>query len=202
MRRWDSTVVRDLSCGCGFGSGCWFSVLPYFDRTASFDCSRERRRLFTFGYVKDQTLPVSMIRVPISSSLLWRAFSRSRETGGGDDRIRTGDGGFADPCLTTWPRRRRRVWSGRRDLNPRPSPWQGDALPLRHFRSLRPQALWGTWCRGGDSNSYALNEHSALNAACLPVPPPRRKSGVGPPWQEWRDSNPRPTVLETVALPN
>ena len=26
-------------------------------------------------------------------------------------------------------------WSGRRDSNPRPSPWQGDALPLRHFRS-------------------------------------------------------------------
>ena len=25
-------------------------------------------------------------------------------------------------------------WSGRRDLNPRPSPWQGDALPLSHFR--------------------------------------------------------------------
>jgi hypothetical protein len=24
--------------------------------------------------------------------------------------------------------------SGRRDSNPRPSPWQGDALPLRHFR--------------------------------------------------------------------
>ena len=23
----------------------------------------------------------------------------------GDDRIRTGDQGFADPCLTTWPRR-------------------------------------------------------------------------------------------------
>ncbi len=29
----------------------------------------------------------------------------------------------------TWYR-----WSGRRDSNPRPSPWQGDALPLRHFR--------------------------------------------------------------------
>src|SRR5678815_1360234 len=26
------------------------------------------------------------------------------------------------------------VWSGRRDSNPRPSPWQGDALPLSHFR--------------------------------------------------------------------
>ncbi len=26
--------------------------------------------------------------------------------------------------------------SGRRDLNPRPSPWQGDALPLSYFRRL------------------------------------------------------------------
>ncbi len=26
------------------------------------------------------------------------------------------------------------LWSGRRDLNPRPSPWQGDTLPLSHFR--------------------------------------------------------------------
>ena len=24
-------------------------------------------------------------------------------------------------------------WSSRRDLNPRPSPWQGDALPLSHY---------------------------------------------------------------------
>ena len=27
-------------------------------------------------------------------------------------------------------------WSGRRDSNSRPSPWQGDALPLSHFRTL------------------------------------------------------------------
>ena len=26
--------------------------------------------------------------------------------------------------------------SGRRDSNPRPSPWQGDALPLSHVRVL------------------------------------------------------------------
>ena len=26
------------------------------------------------------------------------------------------------------------IWSGRRDSNPRPSPWQGDTLPLSHFR--------------------------------------------------------------------
>jgi hypothetical protein len=72
--------------------------------------------------------------------------------------------GFADLCLTTWLRRhtgknkgRRRKdeaalarkpgafvlhppafilisWSGRRDLNSRPSPWQGDALPLSYSR--------------------------------------------------------------------
>ena len=28
----------------------------------------------------------------------------------------------------------RHKWSGRRDSNPRPSPWQGDALPLSYFR--------------------------------------------------------------------
>ena len=27
-------------------------------------------------------------------------------------------------------------WSGKRDLNSRPSPWQGDALPLSYSRSL------------------------------------------------------------------
>jgi hypothetical protein len=27
--------------------------------------------------------------------------------------------------------------SGRRDSNPRPRPWQGRALPLRHFRMVR-----------------------------------------------------------------
>src|SRR6266567_413970 len=29
-----------------------------------------------------------------------------------------------------------KLWSGRRDLNPRPSPWQGDALPLSYSRAL------------------------------------------------------------------
>ncbi len=33
--------------------------------------------------------------------------------------------------------RRRAIWSGRRDLNSRPSPWQGDALPLSYSRLLQ-----------------------------------------------------------------
>ncbi len=36
------------------------------------------------------------------------------------------------------------IWSGRRDSNPRPSPWQGDALPLSHFRVPRLPAAWRT----------------------------------------------------------
>ncbi len=51
---------------------------------------------------------------------------------GGGTQIRTGDKGFAVLCLTTWLCRR--IWSGRRDSNPRHSPWQGDALPLSHSR--------------------------------------------------------------------
>lgn len=35
------------------------------------------------------------------------------------------------------PEIRRMTWSGRRDLNSRPSPWQGDALPLSYSRSTR-----------------------------------------------------------------
>ncbi len=42
----------------------------------------------------------------------------------------------------------RREMSGRRDSNSRPSPWQGDALPLSHFRLLnlvpRPRIELGT----------------------------------------------------------
>jgi hypothetical protein len=47
-------------------------------------------------------------------------------------------------------------------------------------------------------------EHSALNAACLPIPTPRPDtySGGFNVWQGRRDSNPRPSVLETDALAN
>ena len=100
---------------------------------------------------------------------------------GGDDRIRTGDGGFADPCLTTWLRRPK----------------------------IASPASTRSWCRGGDLNPYA-RRHGPLKTACLPVPPPRPKSNrqagdarsesLSPTadtrWQEWRDSNPRPAVLE------
>src|SRR5580693_18894 len=48
-----------------------------------------------------------------------KAASRSRI--GGDTQIRTGDGAFAELCLTTWLCRRseRQFWSGWRESNPR-----------------------------------------------------------------------------------
>ena len=84
------------------------------------------------------------------------------------------------PALTSWLRRRTRNAvptsrpgeprrSGRRDLNPRPSPWQGDALPLSHFRSIEARRLvprqWGR----RDLNSHGLL-HVILSHARLPVP--------------------------------
>ncbi len=57
---------------------------------------------------------------------------------GGGTQTRTGGKGFADLCLTTWLCRH--IWSGKRDSNSRPSPWQGDALPLSYFRTQTPGA--------------------------------------------------------------
>jgi hypothetical protein len=48
--------------------------------------------------------------------------------------------GFADLCLTAWLRRPfccftvKLEWSGKRDSNPRPQPWQGCTLPLSYSR--------------------------------------------------------------------
>ena len=43
-------------------------------------------------------------------------------------------------------------WSGRRDSNSRPSPWQGDALPLSHFRKIL------NWWREKDLNLRSLRQ--------------------------------------------
>src|ERR1700709_957977 len=60
----------------------------------------------------------------------------------GADGIRTRVRGFAGRCLASRPPHRKAestglAPSGRRDSNPRPSPWQGDALPAEP----RPQRV-------------------------------------------------------------
>ena len=60
-------------------------------------------------------------------------------------RIRTSVHGSKVRCPTTRRRGsgpRRRNWSGRRDSNPRPSPWQGDALPTEPLPPEDPPTRW------------------------------------------------------------
>ena len=71
----------------------------------------------------------------------YRCANRPRLRGGYG--IRTRVHGFAGRCLASRPTHRVKPFqasrSGRRDSNPRPSPWQGDALPTE----LRPRYLSG-----------------------------------------------------------
>ena len=68
--------------------------------------------------------------------------------------------------FATAPNRRiltRELWSEGRDLNPRPSPWQGDVLPLNYPRE--------NTCRGTDSNCrHLLFQSSALPLSYLGLP--------------------------------
>jgi hypothetical protein len=53
------------------------------------------------------------------------------------------------------------VWSGRRDSNPRPSPWQGDALPTEPRPQARPVGRTGLKAYQADCFSTADNGREA-----------------------------------------
>ncbi len=55
----------------------------------------------------------------------------------------------------------REIWSGRRDLNPRPQPWQGCALPLSYTRS-NPPVRGSTLNRGPPSGDGRYIAQSIL----------------------------------------
>ena len=59
------------------------------------------------------------------------------------------------------PLRLENKWSGRRDSNSRPPPWQGGILPLNYFRSKK--------CRGPESDW----RHADFQSAALPTELPR-----------------------------
>ena len=79
-------------------------------------------------------------------------------------------------------------WSGRRDSNSRPSPWQGDALPLSHFRIFGR----GRWIR--------TIESSANGFTVRPLWPLGNPSKLFF-WSWWRESNPQPADYKSAALP-
>ena len=95
---------------------------------------------------------------------------------GGTTQNRTGDKGFAGPCLTAWPWCRIKIsenkghlkpfkcpWSGLRGSNSLPPPWQGGALP----DELNPH---NPWCLRSESNQ----RHGDFQSPALPTELQRR----------------------------
>jgi hypothetical protein len=90
---------------------------------------------------------------------MWFADARPMDAGC-PSRIRTSVHGSKVRCPTT--RRRgsgpKGIWSGRRDSNPRPSPWQGDALPTEPLpleRSVHPMGGAESQDRTGDTAIFS-----------------------------------------------
>ncbi len=67
--------------------------------------------------------------------------------------------GFADRCLTSWLCR---LWSGKRDSNPRLRPWQGRTLPLSYSRSPLLCLKNRRTCQGEKLFSLGNDERKAL----------------------------------------
>ena len=107
---------------------------------------------------------------PLHHVARWGAPRRRRDAGC-PSRIRTSVHGSKVRCPTTRRRGsgalRGGKWSGRRDSNPRPSPWQGDALPTEPLPlDVAPPIRW---CRGPGSNW----RHRDFQSRALPTELPR-----------------------------
>ena len=118
------------------------------------------------------------------------------------------------------------AWSGKRDSNSRPQPWQGCALPTELFPQISeeeetrtptgnshyplkvarlpiPPPLQLLLCPEQDSNLHA-SRHTHLKRARLPIPPPGLNCALQPSpglWSGKRDSNSRPQPWQGCALP-
>jgi hypothetical protein len=91
-------------------------------------------------------------------------------------RIELMNQSFADSCLTAWLQRHLYIifffllfyykmikkWSGRRGSNPRPSPWQGDALSIELLPHHMIQYIW---CPETGSN----RRHEDFQSSALPT---------------------------------
>ena len=122
-------------------------------------------------------------------------------------------------CSTNWANdppffQKFTFWSGKRDSNPRPSPWQGDALPAELFPHLFSNSViilpylhiinqllfkYIFWHAREDSNLWPSDSKSAAlsswaTGASLSI--------FYKNWGEWRDLNPWPSGPQPDALTN
>ena len=81
---------------------------------------------------------------------------------------------FSSPRRGTQKRKLYHIWSGRRDSNSRPLPWQGNALPLSYFR-MYSFSSFEPWA-GRDSNPYDFSLAPKTSAST--IPPPARRGGA------------------------
>ncbi len=106
------------------------------------------------------------------------------------------DKGFADLGLTTWLCLHLKIWSGQRDSNSRPRPWQGRALPTELCPQYHTENITlfqakrnNQWLGYLDSNQGMTESKSVA----LPL-------GYTPKWGDRWESNPRMSEPQSDAL--
>jgi hypothetical protein len=122
--------------------------------------------------IEPVTSSVSGKRSP--AELIARSVLHERVVPRGGNGIRTRVNGFAGRCLASRPshqegsqvRKPEPLPSGRRDSNPRPSPWQGDALPT----ALRPPTSRPTGAATAGP-LYPTREAPSKPVGARPAPP-------------------------------
>ncbi len=128
----------------GIGLGCHEALIlkGYRAEVRSNNGARSRNRTGT-------VLPPRDFKSLASTNFAIRAYKMGLHKNGGASRSRTGLRGFAIQCITALlsrlltcaTRLQTKTWSGKRDSNSRPQPWQGCALPTELFPLYSFQAL-------------------------------------------------------------